>query len=390
MDFISSLIGRVAQEGQNHPSAPSLAAVEIFKNLLNRRGEIKQENLDETDGSNISRRELLTRFLLLNAVIDQGPDIIGVRNLLVGVTNDLYHKEVRFLHRPASFFQELGIAINQILSRHQSIKALRAEAWARENRSRASRYNLFMDNSKQALNYAVFRWGVPLALPLLLEKDQGENKSWSPLLDYLEDHVSAEFMTAALKDHERYGLGKAIGDKACHLFAKWLISSFGLTRRNEPTWGPYSFEVPYDSNAGRVLWRTGYLLHWASEDEYAKRQVIQKGQGKGGLDYIRVTNIRGMPTIRELPAEVREAYFEIAVKHLATHKKKPAKFEIQRLQHPYLLLSGQTVASFDDGLIYIGTNYCFNHAQPKCQECPLNDLCLGYLSSPALIQYYRT
>ncbi len=252
-----------------------------------------------------------------------------------------------------AFFQELGIAIDRILAQHASIKALRAEAWARENRSRANRYNLFMDNSKQVLNYAVFRWGVPLALPLLLEKDLGDRQSSSPLLDYLKSSLSAKAMTKALKDHERYGLGKAIGDKACHLYAKWLVSSFRLSRRKEPSWGEYSLEVPYDSNAGRVLWRTGYLLHWASEDEYMQRDVIQKGKGKGGLDYIRVTNMRGMHTRQELPVDVREVYYEIATQHLSTHKKKPSKFEIQRLQHAFLMLTKHSVAAFDDGLIYI-------------------------------------
>ncbi len=390
MNRIPALIRRIAQEGKNHSSAPSLVSVEIFRNLLNKQGEIDRENLDATDGSNISRRELLTRFLLLNAVMDQGPDILGVRNLLVSVTNDLYHREIRFFHRPVAFFQELGIAIDQILARHQSIKTLRAEAWARENLSRPSRYNLFMDNSKQGLNYAVFRWGVPLALPLLLEQEQGEKKSRTPLLDYLESYPSAESMTAALKDHERYGLGKAIGDKACHLFAKWLVSVFNLTRRKEITWGPYSFEVPYDSNAGRVLWRTGYLLEWASLEDYIHHQVIQPGRGKGGMNYLRVTNIRGLATSRDLPQGIQNAYAEIAVNHLATHKKSPRKFEIHRLQHAYLLLAEETVAHFDDGLIYIGTNYCFNHDQPKCKECPLKDLCDGHLSSPDLIENFRT
>jgi hypothetical protein len=33
-------------------------------------------------------------------------------------------------------------------------------------------------------------------------------------------------MSQELKSNERYGLGKAIGDKACHLFAKWAVSRF--------------------------------------------------------------------------------------------------------------------------------------------------------------------
>jgi hypothetical protein len=390
MTNVADLIQKIAEIGQEHPSSPQLAEIEIFANFFLPNGRLDDRSLDKTDGTNISRRELLTRFLLLNAVIDQGPDIVGVRKMLVNVTNEMYHYEIRFLHRPLAFFQEIGIAIDQILTQHQSIKALRAEAWAQENRSQPSRYNLFMDNSKQALNYAVFRWGVPLALPLLLEKDLGKTKSTSPLLDYLETYPSAERMTTALKDHQRYGLGKAIGDKACHLFAKWMVSTFSITRRHDTSWGNYSFEVPYNSNAGRVLWRTGYLLHWASEEDYVKKQVIQKRQGKGGMDYLRVTNIRGMPTTLYLDADVKDAYCEISVKHLATHKKKPTKFEIQRLQHPFLLLQKQTVAAFDDGLNYIGTNFCFNHAQPKCKESPLKDLCEGHMSSPHLIQNYRT
>jgi len=390
MDRILSLVNRIAQTGEKNPSSPNLGEIELFKNFFLQNGQLDTNNLENLDANSINRRELLTRFLLLNAVIDQGPDIIGVRQFLSQVTNDLYHSNVRFLDMPVMFFQELGIAVDRILEKHKSIKAVRAEDWARDNLSKPSRYNLFMDNSTQALNYAVFRWGVPLALPFLLEKDWPDNKSRSPLLDYLESYPSAERMTFYLKSHERYGLGKAIGDKACHLFAKWIVSVFGLTRKNEPTWGPYSFEVPFDSNAGRVLWRTGYFLDWASEEDYIKHQVIQKGQGKGGLDYIRVTNIRGMPAQGEIPPEIQEAYAEIVTKHLATHKKRPKKFEIQRLQHPYLILAGQTVANFDDGLIHIGANYCFNHAEPKCNECPLKKLCVGYLSSPELIQNFRT
>lgn len=265
MDRILSLISKIARTGKKNPSSPNLDEIELFKNFFLPDGQLDRNGLDNLDANSITRREILTRFLLLSAVIDQGPDIIGVRQFLSQVTNDLYHSNVRFLDMPLIFFQEMGIAIDRILERHTSIKAVRAEDWARDNLSKPTRYNLFMDNSTQALNYAVFRWGVPLVLPYLLEKDQPNNKSRSPLLDYLESYPSAEIMTVYLKSHKRYGLGKAIGDKACHLFAKWIISVFGLTRKNEFTWGPYSFEVPFDSNAGRVLWRTGYFLEWASE-----------------------------------------------------------------------------------------------------------------------------
>jgi len=382
-DDIQHLVEKIAEVGKEHPSPPPLRDVEPFRHFFLSNGQIDTVHLDDRDGS-CTRREILLRFLLLNAVIDQGPDLIGVRQLLIDVTNKLYREEVRFLHKPISFFEELGLAIDQILKKHKSIKAVRAAIWAAENQSNAARYNLFMDNSKQALNYAVFRWGVPIALPLLLERDFEEHRP-TALLDYLESWKSAEEMSQKLKNHERYGLGKAIGDKACHLFAKWMVSSFHLTRRREISWADFSFEVPFDSNAGRVLWRTGYLLKWASRDEYLRRRVIQPGAGKGGTHYIRVTNIRGMRASKEVPSYLREIYNDIAMNHLKTHQRPPRTVEIQRIQHIYLKTSFSTtglgVANFDDGLIHIGTKYCFNHADPLCAKCPINDLCEGYQSN---------
>jgi hypothetical protein len=393
-NHIQDLVLAIAGVGKDNPSHPLLHRVEPFRHFLLPDGRIDYAHLDERDGS-CTRREVLIRFLLLSAVIDQGPDVTGVRELLVGVTNDLYRREVRFLHKPLSFFAELGLAIDQILDKHESVKTVRAVIWARENLSKASKYNLFMDSSKQVLNYAVFRWGVPLAVPLLLEKDdQSEERGPTVLLDYLESWQSAEEMSQQIKDHERYGLGKAIGDKACHLFAKWMVSVFRLTRRKELSWGDFSFEVPYDSNAGRVLWRTGFLLKWAKENDYIERKVIQPGKGKRGADYIRVTNVRGMKVTSPLPERLRAIYSEVAVNHLRSHRKSPRKVEIQRVQHAYLLeafpITNLDVADFDDGLIHIGTRYCFNHPEPLCGECPINSLCEGYQSNRRLILNFRT
>ena len=50
-------------------------------------------------------------------------------------------------------------------------------------------------------------------------------------------------------------------------------------------WTDFSYEVPFDSNAGRVLFRTGFFLELASLTNYVKWDVIQKGKGKGELLY---------------------------------------------------------------------------------------------------------
>lgn len=391
---VSDLIETIASIGKSNPSFPELHRLYPFKHYYLPDHTLDRGSLDERDGL-VTRRELLLRFLVLNAVIDQGPELLGVRELLYKVTNDLYLREIRFLHKPLSFFQELGIAIDRILTQHESVKSARAEIWAADNQSNASRYNLFIDNSRQVLSYAVFRWGVPLALPLLLEKDNTrEVVQPFVLLDYLQSWPSSEEMSQQLKDNERYGLGKAIGDKACHLFTKWMVSSFRLTQRLELSWGDLSYEVPYDSNAGRVLWRTGYLLKWSDEKSYISRQVVQPGAGKGGANYIRVTNIRDMKATTELSSHYKTLYDDISINFLKSHKRTPKKVAIQRIQHAYLLdsyhISGLGVAEFDEGLIHIGTNYCFNHSDPLCDHCPVNHLCEGFNINQELINNYRT
>jgi len=278
---LTELLVKIAAVGKQNPSPPLIADLFPFRHYFDANGVLLRDKLSENDGL-WTRREILTRFLYLQAVLDQGPDIVGIRQLTKDVTNLLYTKEIRILHRPLDFFKEVGISVDEIGQTHEAIKLLRAVDWAKENKSKPERYNLFMDNTKQVLGYAVYRWGVPLAVPYLLEKDLKVNgkESSEPLVDYLEGYSSSEMMSQAMKDHERYGLGKAIGDKAAHLFAKWYVHTFALSRRTDIAWSGLSYELPLDSNVGRVLFRTGFLLELATHNDYEKWDVIQVGKGR--------------------------------------------------------------------------------------------------------------
>ncbi len=390
MKDLQNLVVAIAHAGKGKELCPPLSDIHAFRHFF-ANGVIDRDSLDERDGS-CTRRELLLRMLVLNAVLDQGPDIEGVRDMMVQVINTLYEKEIRIFHSPLDFFKEINISVDDIWNTHAQVKSCRAAQWAEDNQSSESKYNLFMDNSKQTLNYAIFRWGVPLALSYFLSKCNEESPT--SLIDYLESYESAEIMSHRLKDHERFGLGKAIGDKACHLFAKWMVSTFQLTRRHDETsWGEFSYETPYDSNAGRVLWRTGYLSKLASETKYKNKQVIQPGKGKGGTNYIRVTNIRGMKVETDIPPDFLDVYDDICVNHLRSHTRKPKTVEIQRFQHALLREKSDrnlTIAAFDDGLIEIGRNYCLNHENPRCADCPINEHCEGYTANNPLITNYRT
>jgi hypothetical protein len=354
---------------------------------------LNESELCLRDG-NCTRREIIARFLLLNAVLDQGSDMEGVRQLLADTLNQLYAREIRILHKPIQFFQELGFAIDKIDEVHEIVRKLREPGWRERNKTR-KRYNLFMDGTTQTLNYAVFRWGVPLSVPLALSQNMPDSSEL--LLDFLENEdndwpCSSEMMSQKLKDHPKYGLGKAIGDKAAHLFAKWMVYTFPVAKkRDTPSWGPYSFEVPFDSNAGRVLLRSGFLFHFASEQDYVKNEVIQRGQGKGGADYVRVTNIRGMaPTVNTDEINMN-AYKKLCVECLRTHKKAPSKIEIQRIPAALLYQSGRyTVGQLDDGLMFIGTTFCANIEKPSCDACPLCAVCEAHNRHPEWIEKYRT
>ncbi|GHV15955.1 hypothetical protein AGMMS49938_15330 [Fibrobacterales bacterium] len=390
LDKCKKLILEIAEVGSQNPNPPLINDLFPFRHYFDDKGNLMQKKLSEIDGL-WTRREILTRFLFLQAVLDQGPDIEGIRKLLKDVTNNLYKKEVRILHRPLDFFKEVGFSVDEILQNHETIKKLRAEDWARENKSTANRYNLFMDNAKQVLGYAVYRWGVPLAVPYLLEKDLQKNNQTStePLVDFIESFESSEIMSEQIKDNVRYGLGKAIGDKAAHLFAKWFVYTFNLGRKNYNSWGNLSYELPFDSNVGRVLFRTGYLLELTNLNDLESWQVIQKNAGKGGKHYIRVTNLRGQKV--DIGDEnFKKNYDDIAMNFLHTKKRSPKNIEIQQTVNALLLNSQYGIGQLDDGIIHIGTNFCRNHDAPLCKNCPLKNLCEGYNNKNELIDEYRT
>jgi len=86
---------------------------------------------------------------------------------------------------------------------------------------------------------------------------------------------------------------------------------------------------------------------------------------------------------------------DILINRLKVGKKAPRSTEIQRI--PNLFINElckerkeYSVADFDDEMIHIGTKFCFNHDTPKCSECPLNNLCKGYLENNKWITQYRT
>jgi len=76
--------------------------------------------------------------------------------------------------------------------------------------------------------------------------------------------------------------------------------------------------------------------------------------------------------------------------HFKIRKRTPTTIEIQQLPNAILLNSDFGIGDFDDGLIYIGTNFCFNQENPRCDKCALNKICKGFNEGKSLIKDYRT
>lgn len=397
-NFLEEIVFTISKIGHvNGFDSPNLANIEPFKNYFEQDVLIYKE-LDVLDG-NYTRRELLTRYLILNAVLDQGPDVKGVKILLENVVNDLYQKDIAIFHKPINFFSNIDIILNVINEQHENVKKIRSQDWALFNNSDSNKYNLFFAQSQrgivsnQLLDYVIHRWGVPLSLPLLLQDHPNFKNSPEPLVDYLESSKSSEKMSENIKkdvNFFKFGLGSVIGNKACHLFAKWYIYNFKLCKNKKFSWSKWSYELPLDNNAGRVLFRSGFLLDMADLEYYNQKNVIIQNRGKNKKEYLRVTNIRDIKVQSNLNEHINKSYIEVAKNHLMINKQTPRSFKIQIIPNAILYNSEYGIGEFDDGLLYIGTNFCFNNSKPNCNECPISHLCKGKNELKDIITNYTT
>lgn len=130
---------------------------------------------------------------------------------------------------------------------------------------------------------------------------------------------------------------------------------------------------------------------WAKENQSSPEKYnLFMDNSKQVLNYIRVTNIRGNKSDVALKDNgLFEKYKTICAEYLRT-KKRPRTIEIQQIPNALLLDTGYGIGELDDGLVYIGTNFCLNHENPKCKDCPVNALCEGCINNSDLIQNYRT
>jgi len=371
--------------GSNKRMYDSIKRISIFKDLSR---------------SGLKYKELLTRYLLLKAVLDQGPDMDGIKIFLSKVIKKAYKKKICFLHNPKSFFNNLSKVFKIIDDSHKETKEERAIDWAKEElggsadkeeiEKKSKKYNLLIGKyfSSQLPSYVLSRWGPPLAVMLILD----ENKK--TLFDLCSSIKGAENLSKFINTDSKYGMGKAIGEKAAHLFVKYLVYSFELVSNQDKKWGQNSYEVPFDSNAGRVLFMSGFFQNFCPKS-FNKIDIKNLPKGFSKVDkkkknskiHMEITEaFRGKKIEEKFSKKIDENMREFFKEHIKNYnprkkrnnqRKIKPKIELQHVINYISYLESCKIGAIDDGLMLIGKKYCKNKSEKKCDTCPINKYCTG-------------
>lgn len=334
--------------------------------------------------------EILARYLYVNAVLDQGSDMVGTRQFLNKITEELYKKGIRIFHDPSQFWKDPQFVKKVIKNKHLEVKEKRRE-WAEIVLSN-QRYNLMIVagfRSKQITPYVALAWGAPL---LNIQSIIAEGGTLLKAL-YTKNRSAETCAADFIKANEEFGLGKAIGYKACHLLMKWLIDTYEFLPRGESRfWSKNSYQMPFDSNAIRVLTRAGVVTHFISFDTLtghgAQTYVFQPRDSK---IHIRATNLRKFKLERESPytnvGEIMKRRFSPGLRSKLFPYILNAAVETIDSKNP-------RIGVLDNGLMHIGTQHCWNK-EPQCEgkngrgPCDLKDLCYAHnVDSQMKIKYH--
>jgi hypothetical protein len=348
------ILKRINEVGRNNFLVHDISEVGIFKDWFEIKNRKIIKNNFEKDPTN---KIILTNFLYLNAVMDQGRDPEGVRQLLVRVTNLLYSKDINFLHEPEKFFKNTIFISNILQDEHKEVKKIR------KPETGISSYSLF---DTKINPYTMHRWGtVMLCLKKLKESKLN-------LLEFIKRAGYAEKASVIIRNDNEFGLGNAIGYKASRLLIKWLIHTFKVINENNQRWGPNSFELPLDSNVGGILMRSGYIFAFTTPDElWNSRCWIKQPDGRINLSAQR---------LRDLDIIV-EKNFKKTMKEMLSQWGRINKLNIMRTINTFVynfLKDGMNISigQLDDGFMHIG-KHCINTDIPNCNDCDINDICLA-------------
>jgi len=370
---LTGIIKIAAIVGQGERFDPFLRGVELFKDIVDQNGLILAQKLNEVNDS-LSYRELLSRYLLVHCVLDQGPEITGVSLSQAEATNQLYSKGIKFLHNPKEFFDNIT-KIVPVINRTQ-----KDVSYQRSRVTGIKGYSLLRHN--RIIPSVLIDWGAPL---LLIYSLQSEGRS---LLQWVHSWRCADDVVNYLKHDRDFGLGDAIGDKACRLFIKQLIHTYRLIDDKNLLWGQNSYTIPIDSNVGRVLMRTGFVFGIMSSSTFYHTCCHKQANNKINLGANRLADVNF--DLMRTPKSIVRMAEQIAKSWRPRSRVMGFPISLNAVaQLNTVGMDEPSIGRIDDGLMTIGTKYCANNrSQIRCPECPMKSVCAANNREAWLIDEY--
>jgi hypothetical protein len=335
----------------------------------------------------VTFREVLLRWLITRAIVDQGSDIVGVEKWHSGLINDCYGVGIRLLHDPIRALVRYEEIVEIADRQRLEVTEMRAQQWADGSPGRkVGQYTPFnvdgMRGGKQAHWFVSARMLPGLLVGFL---------SGGGLTQHVFGNAMSETpseMARRLKNDAVRGLGWSMGDKACDLFAKWAIGTFRLGEGLEIPWLPEDCPLPMDQRIGRVLLRTGFMDEFfdvsrvmsiksngfVSTSKPLQERPVAFGPIPNGPWHLTVMNFRRNSKVKNdhLITWLNEVASE-------SHAIKPKRWGPQDVLSMLCRSYNQshenlvTPVELDDFLMNIATPCSDN--DPVCVDCLLTEVC---------------
>ena len=243
--------------------SPVLDAIPTYLNIVDCRldGDAWAIELDRTDSrTGISNREVLLRYVLSRAIVDQGSDIEGVEMWHSKLFERCYKDDIRVLHNISDFVSNYSKVLAMGVEVRDEVVVARAQVWADQKKSKTRSKNSYTPfNVDGQRGGKQTHWFMSARLfPALLLANSSDGGLSKLVFGKMASETPIQ-MSRRLRNDPVFGLGWCIGDKACDLFSKWAIGTFRLGTGITNAWDPADSPLPMDQRIGRLMIRFGFM-----------------------------------------------------------------------------------------------------------------------------------
>lgn len=334
----------------------------------------------------VTVREVLLRYALTRAIVDQGSDIVGVEMWHRLLVERCYSRGIAILHRPREMVERYSEVLDIGDDARREVTEIRAGIWAKASPTKRSpgQYNVFTVDGMRGGTQAHWFLSARFFPALLLAASVPGGLSRL----VFEEGPSTERpvdMARRLRNERKYGLGWCLGDKAADLFAKWAVGTLRLTPPARG-WTAGDTVIPMDQRIGRVMMRCGLMDEFFDAAHLVRNAssmftdlASQAPPGDGRLPdkpyHLTVMNFRRSATARRAAAV---AWLGSAWRDSAS--TPPPKWQPQEVVGLLCRTAAAahradfTPVDLDDIFMEIGDKWCTDQA-PACDACPFSAGC---------------